>query len=167
MVVLQLVTYYWYFQSYTLSYEIIMAIYHFHIDLNIVHLLTLKRWWCKLFGVNKVHYDIWDNGEWFTPPHLHHHHPLLSYPISFNNYAHFIIFSFSVVISTKLNILEIAPITYKSKVQVRWYHAIQIYTINLVKKATNLQESGSWRKKALCNIYYFPYWKCSIKRMGF
>ena len=43
MVVLQLVTYYWYFQSYTLSYEIIMAIYHFHIDLNIVHLLTLKH----------------------------------------------------------------------------------------------------------------------------
>ena len=43
MVVLQLVTYYWYFQSYTLSYEIIMAIYHFHIHLNIVHLLTLKH----------------------------------------------------------------------------------------------------------------------------
>ena len=52
------------------------------------------------------------------PSPLHHHHPLLSYPICFNNYAHFIIFAFSIVISTKLNVLEIAPITYKSQVQV-------------------------------------------------
>ena len=54
-----------------------MAIYHFHIDLNIVHLLTVKHFSTVIprgtehagdvnfwgGGVNKVHYDIWDNGE--------------------------------------------------------------------------------------------------------
>ena len=68
-------------------------------------------------------YGIMVNDLKHPPPLHHHHHPLLSCPICFNNYAirsaHFIIFSFSVLISTKLNILEMAPRTYKSKVQVR------------------------------------------------
>ena len=32
----------------------------------------------------------------------------------------------------------------------------------MVKKATNLQDSGSWRKKTLCTTCYFPYWRCFL-----
>ena len=100
-----------------------MIIFHFPLSLLFLY-CSIVRFNCQLshcFSKLTMIYGIMVNDLLHRPPPTppHHHHTLLPCPICFKNYAirsaHFIIFSFSVLISTKLNILKNTPRTYKSK----------------------------------------------------